>query len=150
MTYIAKAKHITLGEIVTQNRNKHPERTARGTCLWNTPSQPPRWPRAEEEPLLEDHCKVTGFSCLLPCKANLPTRPSVLLSLSSTKEKQEQILHDSTVSQARSICSNLCTVIQVKKLALSWCLSQSVKYIQAPSVQFPLIFSLTCLFTKFT
>jgi len=74
----------------------------------------------------------------------------LILSPFSPKEKQEQILHDNTVSQARSICSNLHTVIQVKKLALSWCLSQSVKYmyIQAPSVQFPLIFSLTCLFTN--
>lgn len=102
----------------------------------------------KKKPLLEDHSEVTGFSCLLPCKESPPTCPSVLLSPSSTKEKQEQILHDSTVSQAHSICSNLHTVIQVKKLALSWCLSQSVKYIQAPSVQFPLIFSLTCLFTN--
>lgn len=85
VTYIAKAKHITLGVIVTQNHNKHPERTARGTCLWNTPSQPPRWPWAKEEPLLEDHCEVTGFSCLLPCKASPPTYPSVLLKKNKSR-----------------------------------------------------------------
>lgn len=94
--------------------------------------------------LLVDRGEVTGFSCLLPCKASPPTCPSVLLSPSSSKEKQEQILHDNTESS--SLASNPCAVIQVVKLALSWCLSQSVKYIQAPSVQFPLVFSLNVPF----
>lgn len=65
-----------------------------------------RTPHAGRGPkitLLVDRGEVMGFSCLLLCKAIPPTCSSVLLSPFSSKEKQEQILHDNTVSQARSL-----------------------------------------------